>query len=58
MQNIESKSDDRIEDNQSNIPENHRELLNQIIQRIQAIDARDATFRSWDVIKMDMKLAD
>lgn len=37
-----------VNDNEFNIPENHRELLD---QRIQSIDSGGATFRSWDVIK-------
>lgn len=53
MQNIESKSDDRLDDNQSNIPENHRELLD---QRIQSIDSGETTFRSWDIIKNEYEI--
>ncbi len=42
-----------VNDNESNIPENHRELLD---QRIQAIDAGEASFRSWDVIKNEYNI--
>ena len=42
MHNIESNLDNRLDDNQSNIPENHRELLD---HRIQSIDSGKATFR-------------
>lgn len=42
-----------VNDNEFNIPENHIELLD---QRIQAIDADEATFRNWKVIKNEYEV--
>ena len=42
-----------VNDNEFNIPENHKELLD---QRIKAIDAGEATFRNWEVIKNEYEI--